>query len=69
MKRAVEWHEQCLANMQRTLRMYEEADARSLARTEGLRAGVELYERQIAEARQRGMAEFDSERLLRKRRA
>jgi hypothetical protein len=67
MKQTVSWHEQCLVNMKRSL-----ADARSALETHRLRVHklqdeVDLAERQIAEAKRRGMEAFDDERLLVKR--
>ncbi len=65
--RDIEWHEQCLTNMRNTLIGYRHALAAEQRRVTTLEAEVSLYERQIAEAKERGMTEFDRDRLLRTR--
>lgn len=67
MKRSVSWHEECLENMRRSL-----ADAAAglrIARDRWQRLfdQVEFAQSQIVEAKRRGMTEFDSDRLFKKR--
>jgi len=67
MKRSVEWHEQCAANARKSI----DSDVKKL---ESMQASIKRNEaqysfrmEQIAEARRRGLTEFDADRLLVKR--
>jgi hypothetical protein len=66
-KKPIAWHEVCLINMKNTLsRERITLDVHRLRIAE-LSDRVAFAERQIAEAKRRGMDEFDADRLLRKR--
>lgn len=64
MKKSIDWHLECLkrcklhGESRRRLAMEAVEDYQAIVRRN------EFYERQIAEAIKRGMKEFDSERLL-----
>ena len=65
--RSIDWHADCLANMRHSLADAEGGLERAQQRVDRLRADVALYERQIAEAKRRGLEQFDSDRLLKNR--
>ncbi len=69
MKRSVEWHEECLKHMEHNVEQVEREAARVMANAERLRADVDFLRQQIAAAKQRGMTEFEGERLLRNNRS
>ena len=68
MKRPIAWHQECLSNHGRHLTEKRKSVANDIARLQRELADSEqryrFLERQIEEARKRGMAGFDSERLL-----
>lgn len=68
MKRPIEWHEECLRNQRDELERAQHRLALAVESERRARADVDLRERQIAEAKRRGMDAFDSEKLLIKRR-
>jgi len=65
----VKWHEQCLSCSEETYA--RELDALKIAaqRLKRFRLENDLHRRQIEEAKRRGLEEFDSDRLLVKRKA
>lgn len=72
MKRSVyvfplSFHENGLNNMREILRAEEMALARMRERIDRLRADIDRRAEQIAEARRRGLTEFDPERFLKTR--
>lgn len=69
MKKPITWHRECLANAERSLAEREASLAREAVSVERDRASLAFRRRQIEEAETRGLAEFDSERLLVKRSA
>jgi hypothetical protein len=66
-KKPIAWHEECLGNMRNTLSRERITLDAIRSRIVELSDRVALLERQIAEAKRRGMDEFDADRLLRKR--
>ena len=61
------WHEENLASANVYLSEKRQALARMQAEVEEVKNIVAFYERQIAEAKQRGLTEFDPCRFLVKR--
>lgn len=67
MKRSVEWHEECLANMRNHLQRERDELERKMASVERTKNQVSEYARQIIRAKEEGLAEFDSDRYMKKR--
>jgi hypothetical protein len=63
----IAWHRECLKNMTAHLERYRKEAARLVAEMESLERRVTFYADQITTAEARGMAAFDQERLLVKR--
>lgn len=62
MKQSIEWHRDCLNNIQATLDREHEDLARKQKRVDRLEEDVEQYRRQIDRAQREGKADFDRER-------
>lgn len=67
MKRPIAWHEECLGNMRHTLKRLQATVAAAEADRDALANELLFRAEQIDEAKRRGMAEFDNEKLLVKR--
>lgn len=67
MKFSIQWHEQTVANATKTLAKDQELLEQLARDIERYKADIAFTERQIAEAKRRGLKEFDPERFLRKR--
>jgi hypothetical protein len=61
---SIEWHEKCLVAATASLDRKRTELARLTAEIERDTADLEFRARQIAEAKNRGMAAFDGDRLL-----
>ena len=66
-KRPMAWHAECLKNWSANVERSREELARAIERLEADEARLAEYEAQIAEAKKRGLAEFDRERFMKPR--
>jgi hypothetical protein len=67
LKRLVSWHEECLRNAKSSEEGIRKQIAWLSEDLKRLENSNLLHETQIIEAKKRGLTEFDSERLLKKR--
>lgn len=61
--RPIEWHEQCLLNMQVNLAAYERELVNKQANIDRLKTYMELTAKQIERAKREGKTRFDGERF------
>lgn len=66
-KMSIEWHEKNLKNRREGLLYSIKERERITKEIEVKRQEIDLLERQIIEAKKRGMVSFDNERLLKRR--
>lgn len=69
MKFPIEWHRNCLKNMQASAIRSREAAKRAIAAAEHLEKMCIEYDAQIIRAEEMGVAEFDSDKFGKKRNA
>lgn len=67
MKHSIEWHEDCAANFRMSLDHEMEVLLRQQKRVAKMQMEYEISLAQIKEAKARGMADFDANKLLKKR--
>ena len=68
MKRAmpIEWHEEGLSNMKKTLENYSRQLDELSQRVESLQSNIDFLESQISEAKKRKKSSFDADKFMRK---
>jgi len=69
MRRPIEWHRQCYANVQDSVERQRKEVERAIANLTISEQRLSFYGEQIAAAEKRGMDAFDCERLMIKRSA
>ena len=66
-KMPIDWHEQCLRNQTQAFQLRVKRHNQDAVDLEEWKRRIEFSQRQIDEAKRRGMTEYDQDRLLVKR--
>lgn len=61
----IEWHEKCLENNKKSLLEDEAILQIMMGKINRLRCRIEKYQRQIEEAKRKGISGFDNEKFMR----
>jgi len=67
MQRKIKWHEDCIANEKNELEKIEREIKRKMGEYNILTNEIEFYQKQVVEAKRRGLDCFDEDRFMKKR--